>query len=47
MIGHMGQYALVSPSQRVTLVRLGHSDAPQRRAMLQQAADVLELYPQS
>lgn len=46
MIGHMGQYALVSPSQRVTLVRLGHSDAPQRRAMLQQAADVLELYPQ-
>ncbi|OBX19940.1 serine hydrolase [Erythrobacter sp. QSSC1-22B] len=47
MIGHMGQYALVSPSQQVTLVRLGHSDAPQRRAMLQQAADVLELYPQS
>jgi CubicO group peptidase (beta-lactamase class C family) len=47
MIGHMGQYALVSPSQRVTLVRLGHSDAPERRAMLQQAADVLELYPQS
>ncbi len=46
MIGHMGQYALVSPSQRVTLVRLGHSDAPQRNAMLQQAADVLDLYPQ-
>ncbi|MDP4540597.1 serine hydrolase [Qipengyuania sp. DY56-A-20] len=46
MIGHMGQYALVSPSQRVTLVRLGHSDAPERRAMLQQAADVLELYPE-
>lgn len=47
MIGHMGQYALVSPSQRVTLVRLGHSDAPQRNALLQQAADVLELYPES
>jgi CubicO group peptidase (beta-lactamase class C family) len=46
LIGHMGQYVMVSPSQRVTLVRLGHSDAPERKAMLQQAADVLELYPQ-
>ena len=46
LIGHMGQYVLVSPSQKVTLVRLGHSDAPERRAMLQQAADVLELYPE-
>lgn len=45
LIGHMGQYVMVSPSQRVTLVRLGHSDAPERKAMLQQAADVLELYP--
>ncbi len=44
LIGHMGQYVLVSPSQRVTLVRLGHSNAPEREAMLQQAADVLELY---
>ena len=46
LIGHMGQYVLVSPDQRVTLVRLGHSDASQRPPMLQQAADVLELYPQ-
>jgi CubicO group peptidase (beta-lactamase class C family) len=45
LIGHMGQYVLVSPSQRVTLVRLGHSDSEQRPPMLQQAADVLELYP--
>ncbi|MEE4201160.1 serine hydrolase domain-containing protein [Erythrobacter sp.] len=45
MIGHMGQYVLVSPEQRVTLVRLGHSDGEERPAMLQQAADVLELYP--
>ena len=29
------------------MVRLGHSDAPQREAMLQQAADVIELYPES
>ncbi len=46
LIGHMGQYVLVSPSQRVTLVRLGHSDASERPPMLQQAADILELYPQ-
>jgi len=46
LIGHMGQYVLVSPSQRVTLVRLGHSDSAERPAMLGQAADVLELYPQ-
>ncbi|GAA0758572.1 CubicO group peptidase (beta-lactamase class C family) [Erythromicrobium ramosum] len=45
LIGHMGQYVLVSPSQRVTLVRLGHSDSTQRPPMLQQAADILELYP--
>jgi len=47
LIGHMGQYVLVSPGQRVTLVRLGHSDSAERPPMLQQAADVLELYPES
>lgn len=46
LIGHMGQYVLVSPAQRVTLVRLGHSDSAERPPMLQQAADILELYPQ-
>lgn len=46
LIGHMGQYVLVSPSQQVTLVRLGHSDSGERPPMLQQAADVLELYPE-
>ncbi len=47
LIGHMGQYVLVSPDQRLTLVRLGHSTSAQRPAMLQQAADVLALYPAS
>lgn len=47
LIGHMGQYVLVSPAQRVTLVRLGHSDSAERPLMLQRAADVLELYPES
>lgn len=45
LIGHMGQYLLVSPQQRVTLVRLGHSDSEERPPMLQQAADVIALYP--
>lgn len=45
LIGHMGQYVLVSPEQRVTMVRLGHSDSAQRPPMLQQAADVIALYP--
>ncbi len=45
LIGHMGQYVLVSPDQGVTLVRLGHSTGTERKLMLQQAADVLALYP--
>lgn len=45
LIGHMGQYVIVSPQQRLTVVRLGHSNREQRIAMLQQLADVMELYP--
>lgn len=46
LIGHMGQYVIVSPEQRVTIVRLGHSDDEQRPPMLQELADILELYPE-
>ena len=45
MIGHMGQYVLVSPEQKVTMVRLGHSTSAERPPMLQEAADVIALYP--
>ncbi|MBX7541468.1 serine hydrolase domain-containing protein [Qipengyuania sphaerica] len=45
MIGHMGQYVFVSPEQGLTIVRLGHSNREERIAMLQQLADVVELYP--
>ncbi|QFT76296.1 serine hydrolase [Erythrobacter sp. THAF29] len=45
LIGHMGQYVLVSPEQGLTLVRLGHSTSAERPPMLQEAADVLALYP--
>ena len=45
MIGHMGQYVFVSREQGLTIVRLGHSNAEERKAMLQQLADIVELYP--
>jgi len=45
MIGHMGQYVLVSPEQLLTVVRLGHSDEPQRAALMPRLAEVTELYP--
>jgi len=45
LIGHMGQYVIVSPEQRLTVVRLGHSNRDERIAMLEQLADVIELYP--
>lgn len=44
-IGHMGQYVLVSPEQRLTVVRLGHSDTQQRKPLMQELLDVVELYP--
>ena len=44
-IGHMGQYVLVSPEQGLTVVRLGHSDAPQRRVLLGRLAELVALYP--
>lgn len=45
-IGHMGQYVLVSPDQKLTVVRLGHSDREQRPKMLAQLLDIVELYPE-
>ena len=45
-IGHMGQYILVSPRQKLTVVRLGHSDGEQRPKMLRELLDIVELYPE-
>ena len=45
-LGHMGQYVIVAPEQRVTLVRLGHSDRDQRKRLNQELANVLALYPE-
>ena len=45
LIGHMGQYVLVAPDRRLTVVRLGHSDSAERPPMLQELADIVALYP--
>lgn len=47
MIGHMGQYVLVAPDRKLTVVRLGHSDSTERPPMVQELADIVELYPAS
>lgn len=41
-IGHQGQYIIVSPSQRVTIVRLGITTADQFPALRRQLADLTE-----
>jgi CubicO group peptidase (beta-lactamase class C family) len=45
MIGHMGQYVLVAPDRQLVIARLGHSDETERPPMVQELADIVELYP--
>jgi CubicO group peptidase (beta-lactamase class C family) len=44
-IGHLGQYLLVSPGQRLTLVRLGRSDPAERARVLDHLATIIALFP--
>jgi CubicO group peptidase (beta-lactamase class C family) len=44
-IGHLGQYVLVSPEQKLTVVRLGKTDEPGRDALVDALADIVALYP--
>ena len=46
MTGHMGQYVIVSPSQRITLVRLGHTNDEERARLIPELADIVEIYPE-
>ena len=44
-IGHQGQYILVSPSQRLTVVRLGKTDDDQRGPLRRRLAELVGLFP--
>lgn len=44
-VGHLGQYVLVSPDQKLTIVRLGKTDEGDRAALVDALADIVALYP--
>jgi hypothetical protein len=44
-IGHLGQYVLVSPSQKLVVVRLGKTDEEDRAALVDALAEIVKLYP--
>lgn len=45
MVGHHGQYLLVSPGQRLVVLRMGISTAEQRAALKSALAHLMELFP--
>jgi CubicO group peptidase (beta-lactamase class C family) len=46
-VGHLGQYVIVSPRQRLTLVRLGKTDDPTRAQLRKRLAAIVALFPQT
>jgi len=44
-IGHLGQYIIVSPTQKLTLVRLGHSSDAQRAKLRTHLVDIIAQFP--
>lgn len=44
-LGHLGQYVIVSPEQKLTVVRLGKSTEPERAAVRDHLARIMALFP--
>ena len=44
-LGHLGQYVIVSPEQKLTVVRLGKSTEPERAAVRDHLARIMSLFP--
>ncbi|MGX7893875.1 serine hydrolase domain-containing protein [Tsuneonella sp. HG222] len=45
-VGHLGQYVIVIPSRRLTIVRLGKTDNEMRPALVDEIARIAALYPE-
>ena len=43
-VGHLGQYVIVSPDRKLTVVRLGKTDQEDRPALVEALAGIVELY---
>lgn len=46
-VGHLGQYVIVDPDRKLTLVRLGHSTAEQRAVVRDRMARIIEIFPKT
>ncbi|MBN9505273.1 MAG: serine hydrolase [Altererythrobacter sp.] len=46
-VGHLGQYVIVSPGQKLVIVRLGKTDEAERAALVDALAEIARLYPQA
>jgi CubicO group peptidase (beta-lactamase class C family) len=46
-VGHLGQYVIVSPSQKLVVVRLGKTDEEDRAALVDALAEIVKLYPRT
>lgn len=45
MVGHLGQYVIVSPDQGITVVRLGKTQDAERAPLVKALGEIVALYP--
>lgn len=46
-VGHLGQFVIVSPEQKLTVVRLGETPDARRQAVTERLADIVALFPRT